>query len=331
MICWGPPRKQASALNNRVLIMLFLKVLLALGFVLPVWSRTLGIESDSGTKGPPYAELVKYFASLPQKYPEFIQVSQYGTTPRGRPLIVLKVSYPTRFLDRRFVTPGIQKSAILITGTTHGNEYLGIEDLLPEWFARDGVRDAVIAPYFQSGGVIYFIPIFNPDGYEARQRGNSRGTDLNRDYTLRQAKFEAFKEIETQAARDMLIGQLQANQQRLLISMDYHCCIGAALYPWSFAKAPELPAEHLALFKNYGKIMQNIFGADFRVGKTPDVLGYSAVGTSKDYYYENFGSMSFTFEGEYKTEKSKFPQHIQMWRNLIQYGQLTRGILTNKF
>lgn len=302
--------------------MLFLKLLAVMVFALPAFSRPIGLESDSGIKGPPYSELVKYFASLPQKYPEFIQVSQYGKTPRGRPLIVLKVSYPARYVNSR-----AQKAAILITGTTHGDEYLNIEDRLPEWFAKEGVRDPIIAPYFQAGGSIYFIPIFNPDGYEARQRGNSRGVDLNRDFTVRQAQFDAFKEIETQAARDMLLGQLKANQQRLLISMDYHCCIGAALYPWSFSKAPELPADHLALYKNYGKIIQNVFGADFRVGKTPDVLGYSAVGTSKDYYYENFGSMSFTFEGEYSVEKNKLQQHIQMWRNLIQYGQLTRGIL----
>ncbi|MBL7556640.1 MAG: succinylglutamate desuccinylase/aspartoacylase family protein [Bdellovibrionaceae bacterium] len=307
--------------------MLFLKLLIVVSFALPAMSRTLGQESDSGTKGPPYAELVKYFASLPQKYPEFIQVSQFGTTPKGRPLVVLKVSYPTRFLSPRFVASRSQKAAILITGTTHGDEYLGIEDRLPEWFASEGVRDPIIAPYFQSGGVIYLVPIFNPDGYEARQRGNSRGVDLNRDFTVKQAQFEGFKEVETQAVRDMLMNQLKINQQRLLISMDYHCCIGAALYPWSFSKAPQLPADHLALYKNYGTIMTNIFGADFRVGTTPVVLGYSAIGTSKDYYYENYGSMSFTFEGEYRTEKNKFPQHVQMWRSLIQYGQLTRGIL----
>lgn len=307
--------------------MSYLKLLIAVCFSLPALSRTLGVESDSGTKGPPYAELVKYFASLPQKYPEFIQVNQYGKTPRGRPLIVLKVSYPTRYLNPRVVNTRTLKSAILITGTTHGDEYLGIEDRLPEWFAKEGVKDAVIAPYFQAGGVIYFVPIFNPDGYEARQRENSNGKDLNRDFTVRQAKFEGFKEPETQAARDMVSNLLQTNQQRLLISMDYHCCIGAALYPWSFAKAPELPSDYLALYKAYGKIIQNNFGSDFRVGKTPDVLGYSAIGTSKDYYYENYGSMSFTFEGEYGIEKNKFTQHIQMWRNLIQYGQLTRGLL----
>lgn len=281
-----------------------------------------GQESDSGIYGPPYKDLVNYFTSLPKKYPGVIQVSQYGQTPKGRPLVVLKVFYPQRYVQNRG-----PKNAILITGSTHGNEYLGIEDKLPEWFAKEGIKDPVIAPYFQSGGAIYFIPIFNPDGYDARQRGNSNGVDLNRDFSVRQAKFDGFKEIETKAARDMLLGQIQREQQKLLITMDYHCCIGAALHPWSFKPSPQLPADILALYKNYGSIMKNAFGANFRVGTTPDVLGYNAVGTSKDYYYETFGSISFTFEGEETVEKNKLAQHVQMWRSLIQYSLLTRNIL----
>lgn len=316
-----------SLLSNRLSNKLFTKFLISLLIGIACSSnalaRVLGQESDSGTKGPPYAELVKYFATLPQKYPEFIKVNRYGVTPQGRPLIVLTVSYPQRLLTPHRAA----KAAILITGTTHGNEYLGIEDRLPEWFAKEGVRDPAMVPYFQSGGSIYLVPIFNPDGYDARRRENSRGQDLNRDFTVKQAKFEGFREVETRAMRDMVASQLQANQQTLLITMDYHCCIGAALYPWSFKPSPQLPTNTLALLKNYGKILQGIFGADFRVGTTPDVLGYSAIGTSKDYYYENYGSMSFTYEGEEDIEKNKMNQHIQMWRSLIQYGQLTRGVL----
>lgn len=302
--------------------MSFFTIIFSLFLAMPLMARPVGQESDSGIQGPAYADLIKYFASLPQKYPGVIQVNQYGKTPQGRPLVVLTVSYPARYQNIRSA-----KSAILITGTTHGDEYLGIEDKLPEWFAKVGVNDAVIAPYFKEGGTIYFIPIFNPDGYEARRRGNSRGTDLNRDFSVRQANFVGFKEVETQAARDMLATQLKINQQKLLITMDYHCCIGAALYPWSFRPAPQLPPDHLALFINYGKILQGVFGKDFLVGTTPDKLGYSAIGTSKDYYYETYGSMSFTYEGEELLERNKFPQHIQMWRGLIQYGQLTRGVL----
>lgn len=288
----------------------------------PVLAFRPGMESDSGTKGPPYVELVSYFSSLQKKYPEFVQVSQYGQSVKGRPLVVIKISYPQRFM----VPSRNARAAILISGATHGDEYLGIEDKLPEWFARDGVKDPLIGPYFQTGGSIYIVPILNPDGYEARRRENARGVDLNRDFSVKQANHIAFKEVETQAIRDMIDTQLKTNQQQLLITMDYHCCIGAALYPWSFKPAPNLPATDLALFKNFGSIIKSAFGPNFKVGTTPDVLGYSAIGSTKDYYYENYRSMSFTFEGEVNIEKNKFQQHVQMWRSLIQYAQLTRGL-----
>lgn len=297
---------------------------LLFAFLMSAQGRSLGAESDSGISGPSYSELVKYFSSLPQKYPGIIEVNQYGQTPKGRPLVMLKVAYP-----KRFVIPRSTGAAILITGATHGNEYLGIEDKLPEWFASVGINDPQLISYFKTGGVIYFIPIFNPDGYEARRRENSRGIDLNRDFSVMQAKFEGFKEVETQAARNMIQNLLQINQQRLLLTMDYHCCIGAALYPWSFRSAPELPQNHLSILTALGNVMKITFGSDFRVGTTPKVLGYSAVGTSKDYYYEKYGSMSFTYEGEEDIEKNKFPQHIQMWKNLIQTVQANRSYLNS--
>ncbi len=297
-------------------------ILVLLAFTLPSFARHVGQESDSGTKGPPYADLVAYFSTLPKKYPDFVQVSQYGKTTQGRPLVVIKVSFPQALL----VPTRNAKSAILITGSTHGNEYLGIEDHLPEWFARDGVKDPIVGQYFQTGGSVYFVPIYNPDGYEARRRENAHGVDLNRDFSIKQAGFVGFKELESQAIRDFVASQVQAGQ-KLLMTMDYHCCIGAALYPWSFSGAPNLPPTDLALFNNLGTVIKGVFGADFQVGTTPVILGYSAVGTSKDYYYENYHSLSFTYEGEESVEKNKLAQHVQMWRGLIQYGQLTRGLV----
>ncbi|MCK6599766.1 MAG: hypothetical protein L6Q37_15475, partial [Bdellovibrionaceae bacterium] len=156
--------------------------------------KSLGKESDSGIKGPSYAELVRYFSTLPQKYPEQVQLFNYGMTPKKRPLLALRIAYPQRFL----VTRSSVGPAILITGATHGNEYLNIEDRLPEWFAAQAPKNHTLDSYFKTGGVIYIIPIFNPDGYDTRRRENSRGIDLNRDYTVKQANYVGFKEIETQ-------------------------------------------------------------------------------------------------------------------------------------
>ncbi len=212
----------------------------------------------------------------------------------------------------------VSNPAILISGSTHGDEYLNIEDRLPEWFLKEGIHDPAVQPFFQAGGMVYIVPIFNPDGYEARQRGNSTGQDLNRDFTVKQANFTGFKHIETQAIRDLMVTQLHTYQQKLVLTMDYHCCIGAALYPYSFDPSPSVPASDLARFKSAGQVIKRAFGSDFPVGRTPDILGYNAIGTSKDFYYESFGALSFTYEGEHLKEKNKFSQHTQMWKGLIQ-------------
>lgn len=276
-------------------------------------AHVFGLESDSGIHGPKYAELVSYFSTLPQKYPGFVQVNQYGTTAKGRPLLVIRIAFPTQYRTRLAHNP-----AILISGSTHGDEYLNIEDRLPEWFLKEGIHDPAIQPFFQAGGMLYIVPIFNPDGYDARQRGNSTGQDLNRDFTVRQANFTGFRQIETKAVRDLIATQLKAYQQHLVLTMDYHCCIGAALYPWSFDPSPSVPADVLARFQAAGKVIKAAFGSQFPVGRTPDILGYDAIGTSKDFYYESFGALSFTYEGEYAKEKNKFPLHTQMWKGLIQ-------------
>lgn len=295
-----------------------MKARLTLVLMMAVWgfaqagASPLGVESDSGIRGPAYQDLVAAFSELPKKYPDWVQVNTYGKTPEGRPLVLIRIALPQAYRERTQTRP-----AILITGSTHGDEYLNIEDRLPEWFLKVGMTDPAILPFFKAGGMLYLIPIFNPDGYDRRMRGNSRGKDLNRDFGSKAANVVGFKEVETQALRNMIVAQIQSSQQRLLLTMDYHCCIGAALYPWSFKPAPAIPAADEARMKAAGSVIQSVFGAKFPVGRTPDVLGYNALGTSKDFYYESFGAISFTYEGAYEVEARKFDQHTQMWKMLI--------------
>lgn len=312
-------QKQAKTVacgrNMRFILCLFLS---ALSYTNPAFAF-----SDSGIYGPKYAEMLRYFSTLPQKYPGLVTVETFGTTPKGRPLIVAQIgvkSIQAKLLRSHAVAP-----AILISGATHGDEYLNIEDRLPEWFLSVGMKDQAIIPFFKAGGTIYVVPIMNPDGYDARTRENSKGVDLNRDFSVAQARFTGFTQVETRAVRDMVAMKLRQMNQELMVSMDYHCCIGAALYPWSFKPAPAVAPSDLNRFLKAAAIIKQTFGANFPVGRTPDILGYSAIGTTKDYYYENYGTVSFTYEGKEEIEKNRFPEHTQMWRGLIQ------GIMTGAF
>lgn len=63
--------------------------------------------------------------------------------------------------------------------------------------------------------------------------------------------------------------------------------------------------------------MQKNLSQEIKVGQTPVILGYSARGTSKDYYYEKFGALGFTYEGRVGKENKFFPEHTQMWVDII--------------
>lgn len=272
----------------------------------------LGLESDSGITGPKYATMIQTLGDLVKQYPSNLQMIQYGQTPQGRPLIAIKITtQQTRYLRAQGAP------AILLTGSTHGNEYLNIEDRMPIWFATQGLQSPELQNFFKMGGTVYLVPIYNPDGYDNRRRENSNGVDLNRDFSVKQANFQGFKQPESIAMRDFMNKEIAQSGRKLLFSIDYHCCIGAALYPWSFQGAPKVDPASEQIFLGLGKIIKSFFGANFQVGTTPNILGYSAVGTSKDYYFETYGSYSFTFEGLYGQENKRFDQHVLMWKALI--------------
>lgn len=272
-----------------------------------------GIESDSGIRGPTYRELVEKFNALATRYPGIVKQTVYGMSDGGEPLIALQISGRTSTRARVESSP-----AILISGTIHGNEYLNIEDRLPEWFASTGQSKPEIRKFFQKGGTIYILPILNPDGYIKRQRENRKGTDLNRDFSVKQANHTAFRQIETRAIRDFVASEIAATGRKLALTLDYHCCIGAGLYPWSFKTSAKLPPKDKDRMLAAGDIMQQVFGSEFRIGTTPEILGYDAIGSTKDYYYENYGSVSFTFEGRFRVENKYFQDHTLMWEKLIE-------------
>lgn len=271
-------------------------------------SKASRIKSDSGIRGPAYAKIVEELQSLETNYPSIAQLIQYGTSVGGRPLMLLKIA-------RKKVPTTLP--AIYLGGSIHGDEYLNIEDRLPRWFVERAQTSGPIASYLERGGAIYIAPILNPDGYDRRRRANNNGVDLNRDFTVRAAEVEGFKQPETTQLINFLGDDLERSGRRLEIAMDYHCCIGALLYPWSFT-GPVLPAPDKVRHEAIAQIMQRNMGTAVRYGTTPVILGYSAKGTSKDFYYERFGAAGFTYEGRFGQEHRHFQEHTLMWTAIVE-------------
>ena len=279
------------------------------------YSQIGWLLGDSEIYGPPYKEIVTDLKRLESEFPQWVEVKNYGKSVLGNDLKAI-------LLSKRGMENSVKEDrpAILITGATHGNEYLNIADRLPRWFAENASKNKVLQRFFNKGGQIYIVPIVNPDGYEARQRRNAENVDLNRDFEHFPTKAKNFTQKETKSLAYFIDKTLSTTNSRLLISMDYHCCVGSWLYPWAYSASPldrfDLDA-HQELLE---KVKDHFPG--YYYGTYKEVLDYFAWGTSTDYFYSKYGTLSFIFEGARGTENENFSGHTAMWTTLLE--EITR-------
>lgn len=267
-------------------------------------------RGDSGIYGPSYTDILAWQKHLGVAYPSILQLQDYGTSYQGRPLRLMIAMKKTQVNSPR--------TAVVMTGAIHGNEYLNIEDRLPEELLKRAAKDSPVRDFLEGGGVLVFVPIVNPDGYESRSRYNSRGTDLNRDWDVPPAGFEGFKEKET-LALSVALEQLRIKHNlKYAVTVDYHCCAGALLTPWSYS-AQDLAAPHLSHHRAIGEMATKEL--KIVVGATGQVLGYQPTGTSKDYYHSVYKALAFTYEGRYREERNKLGAHIRWWELMLSYTQ----------
>jgi Zinc carboxypeptidase len=264
--------------------------------------------SDSGIRGPRYLTQLKEMEKLRAENPDLISLIDYGTTKLGNTLrmIVLKKETTNRKL----------RPTLVMSGSTHGSEYLNIEDRLPRELTKKAKAAGPVAQFIKDGGVLVFIPILNPDGYDAHQRENAEGVDLNRDWTVKRADVKGFREPETRLLAERLEKLRQEDNLQFKVTVDYHCCAGAFLYPWSFRNAPPIASRDSAEFHKIGEMVTRHLGIE--TGRTGEILGYYPSGTTKDYYFDRYHAMAFTYEGRYLKEPRTLPQHVAWWEEMIE-------------
>jgi succinylglutamate desuccinylase len=271
---------------------------------------------DSGVKYIAYEKIQTAFESLAREYPTRLQVLYYGKTAQGRSLMMLKIS------DGLAVPkPGVDRPAVQISGAIHGNEYLGIEAPLAEYFIRQWDGLPGLRTFLAKGGVIYFIPVVNPDGYAARMRANSAGTDLNRDFDgIEPRPTSRFTQPETKLLAQILDSEIQNNHLEFKFSMDYHCCLPAALMPWSYADRYPTRSIDMTEFEAIGTLEKSILG--YEAGNPHATVGYNALGTSMDYFYAKYRTIAWAIEGKYGGEFGEFTQHAQFFDEV--FARLSR-------
>jgi hypothetical protein len=264
------------------------------------------IESDSGIFGQPYKEILNETQKWVDQNPGLVHLIDYGKSVEGRPLRMILVMKELNLPKR---------PAFLMSGSTHGNEFLAIETTLPVKLLEKQNSEGNVKNFLESGGVLVFVPILNPDGYDHRKRDNAHGVDLNRDWSIPEADFEGFSQPETKALAIQLEKLTQPPYNlNFQVTVDYHCCIGALLYPWAYT-SQKLPEPDLSHHIQLAKEAKKLLSIDY--GTTGDILGYYPMGTTKDYYYSKYHSLTYTYEGRFRAEDKYLESHVKWWETMI--------------
>ncbi len=293
----------------------------------------------------PYAELVARLDELPEQSANAARTTRYGTSPGGRPLIMITLG------DASAATT-TARPAVVLTQAVHGDEYLGIVDRLPAELLRAPTTYPRITELLARGGLIYFLPVVNPDGYEVVRRENDLGVDLNRDFVVRRyegrlaqaergeldysaeqlsvlsayVKSPPNPQPESRALGAALRGELTRANARLKLYVDYHCCQdedrSALIHEWgdtTTLRDGSLPAADVARYERAralytARFPRGVFGSGL------ETIGYMAFGSTDEWIYETFaadGVLAFTYEGQARREDQQLRAHAALLDALV--------------
>ena len=253
------------------------------------------LHIDSGVQRASYDDQMLAMKSAVQKYPALLSLNNYGNSVKGQPLMALKLKDAT-------VTNSTHRKSIVITEAIHGHEYLHITDRLVMAFAGKAKTDSVLRSFLSKGGIIYLVPIYNPDGYITGQRKNANGADLNRDFPAP----DGSKAGMTQPA--------SSEGASIDLLMEYHCCLGGVIHPWAYTDK-SIEESQLSKLRQVGEITKKIFGYPY--GTVSELLNYSGVGGTIDFIQKTFASRAFSFEGKSVIEEQNLSKHLTLYDEIM--------------
>lgn len=157
-----------------------------------------GFEQSNGASWTTHADELAFLAEVDERS-DRVEIDVIGETRLGRPFQLVKIGHPApRGMEAAHGEP-----TTLFVCSQHGNEPAGREACLK--LIRDlAFTDDPELIEWMSTQTLLLVPAANPDGRAQNSRGNSRGTDINRDHLgLATEEARAMAEVVRDWAPDL--------------------------------------------------------------------------------------------------------------------------------
>lgn len=265
-----------------------------------------------------YTDLCTYLATVVAQHGNIVHLDTIGKSVQGRNILAIKISD----------NPAVDENEpeLLIEGATHGGEVKGSQLIAPYFidYLTDNYGIDTYITQLINTREIWFVPMVNPDGAakSTPSDDNANTVNLNRDYGYmwKSASPNPFSQPETKAMRKFFI------DHQFVVAVSHHDGANSVGYAWSATK-DAIPTDNAldTIAKGYATHANPVYP----YGQAAKII-YTAVGSSKDFYYGTRGAMSWTLE----TGSLNFPNLFNQNKNSLLYlieasGYGVNGIITD--
>lgn len=257
---------------------------------------------------PSSADMQAHYDQLVTDFPQYVTRSSVGATREGVPIYQYVFAAPPNIRDGWSAADAAPPKIISVSGIHGGERQAVVRQYL---FFRNLCRHWRILPHyarFRFGATFVAIPMVNPFGMDAPQRGNSNGVDINRNFPAGwndapsdSRGSSAGSEPETQA----LMNALSLHPDALVVIDNHNGGLEQAELWFGTLRRPDLELIKSVL-PSLVDYMRGTVNPAFAEQGTMALLSANGAGTLARYAQEVAGLPGILIE------QTAGPNHVQM-------------------
>lgn len=310
-------------------VLTVVSVLWPTAFAAPVASALRTAAEQSGfVRTGRYDEVERLCEAFAAAYPDAVRCRNFGTTPEGRPQLVL-VATRSGVFDP--ATAQVRKlPVVLVQGGIHAGE---IEGKDAGFLALRQMLDGQAAPGALDKLVLLFVPVFNVDGherFEAWNRPNQRGPEeMGRRSTAQ--NYNLNRDYMKLDAPEMRAMQALLRQWDPVLMADLHTTDGAQFQPDVAVQIEPLHAGDAELATQGQALSDRLLGALRKQGAMP--LPWYPTFLRRDEPASGFAANVYQprFSTGYFQQRNRFAVLVEThsWKDYATRVRITRDFIVD--